>query len=40
MKKTHPEDVLRCLEGKTKPIELPEEELEGAKKRLERMVSS
>ncbi len=40
MKKTRLEDVLRCLEGQTSPIELPSEELEGARKSLERMVRS
>jgi quinolinate synthase len=38
MKKTHLEDVLRCLEGEMPPVELPEDELQGAKKSLERMV--
>ena len=38
MKKTHLEDVLLCLEGKLPPVELPEAELQGAKKSLERMV--
>lgn len=39
MKKTTPEDVLACLEGRMKPIELPENEMAGARLSLERMVS-
>lgn len=39
MKKTELEDVLACLEGKRSPIELPENEMLGAKASLERMVS-
>ena len=38
MKKTGLEDVLACLEGRIKPLELTASELQGAKKSLERMV--
>ncbi len=38
MKKTKLEDVLACLEGKKLPIVLPEDELSGARRSLERMV--
>lgn len=38
MKKTSLEDVLACLEGRRNPIELPENELLGARASLERMV--
>lgn len=39
MKKTHVEDVLRCLSGDAEPIVLSEEEMEGARNSLERMVN-
>lgn len=39
MKKTTLEDVLACLEGKRKPIELSESEMLGARASLERMVN-
>ena len=38
MKKTSPEDVLACLNGKKTPVELPVDALAGAKSSLERMV--
>ena len=38
MKKTHLEDILRCLRGEAPPVELPADELQGAKQSLERMV--
>ena len=39
MKKTTIIDVLRCLEGEKAPIKLPEKEMLGARRSLERMVS-
>lgn len=39
MKKTTLEDVLDCLEGKKRPVELPQNEMDAARKSLERMVS-
>ncbi|PKM71924.1 MAG: quinolinate synthase [Firmicutes bacterium HGW-Firmicutes-16] len=38
MKKTGLEDILACFEGNRPPIELPESEMAGARKSLERMV--
>jgi quinolinate synthase len=38
MKKTSLEDVLRCLDGGTSPLTLPEAEMQGARRSLERMV--
>jgi len=38
MKKTELSDVLACLEGKRSPIELPANEMDGARASLERMV--
>lgn len=40
MKKTRLEDILACLEGRIAPVELPDEEMLGARKSLERMVNS
>ena len=40
MKKTTLEDVLRTLEGGEPEIELPADEMEGARKALERMIST
>lgn len=39
MKKTTLEDVLACLEGKRSPIELPADEMSGARRSLERMIA-
>lgn len=39
MKKTTLEDVLACLEGGRTPVELPENEMQGARKSLKRMVA-
>ena len=39
MKKTTLEDVLACFEGRRTPIELPQAELDGARKSLERMIA-
>jgi len=39
MKKTSLEDILACLEGKKRAVELPEDELTGARSSLERMVA-
>lgn len=39
MKKTTLADVLACLEGRRAPIELPPNELEGARASLERMIA-
>jgi len=39
MKKTTLADILACLEGNRTPIELPEAEMQGARKSLERMVA-
>ncbi len=39
MKKTTLEDILECLDGKRRPVELPEAELQGAAKSLEAMVA-
>lgn len=38
MKKTTLEDVIACLEGERKPIELPQDEMEGAARSLRRMI--
>jgi quinolinate synthase len=40
MKKTKLEDVLDCLEGRRKPIEIPAEDFAGAARSLERMVAA
>ena len=39
MKKTRPEDILNCLRGGQSPIELPEDELRGARESLVRMIN-
>lgn len=40
MKKTRLEDILGCFENKVMPIELPEDEMRGARQSLERMINA